>query len=110
MRIVKTNNQDTKYKLPTTKTCVVVDKYKDATAKTVAKRLKKIKTAIDPIIDDERTMMAFLVQIEKELLRKPGILMKSIKKRANAVNEKQIDRIEAITNQRRPIKNPGAAF
>ncbi len=90
MRILNTNNQASKYKLPTTKTCVVVDKYKEATAKTVAKRLKKIKIAIEPIIDDEETITAFLEQIEKELFRKPGISMKSIIKRANAVNENKL--------------------
>ncbi len=87
MRIVKINSQDSKYKLPTTKTNIVVDKYKEATAKTVAKRLKKIRLAIAPIIDCEDTTKTFLAQLEKELFRKPGISMKSIIKKANAVNE-----------------------
>jgi len=82
MRVISTNPKNHKQSLPTTKNCVVIDKYKDATAKTVASRMKKIKKLVVEIIEDEEKRGSFLEQLEKELYRRPGISEKEIIKRA----------------------------
>ena len=83
MKIIHINDKEKKFDIPTTKTIVVIDKYKDATKKTVSSRITKIQNEVKEIITDEKKLKEFLKQIESELERNPSISMKSIIKRAN---------------------------
>ncbi len=85
MKIIHINDKEKKFDIPTTKTIVVIDKYKDATKKTVSSRIIKIQNEVKEIISDEKKLQEFLKQIESELERKPSISMKSIIKRANNI-------------------------
>ncbi len=82
MRVVTTSDKDSEYKLPTTKTAIVIDKYQDETKKVVSTRLDRIKNKVKYIIEDEGKLSEFLMELKKDLSRKPSISMKSIIKRA----------------------------
>ncbi len=85
MKIIQIDNKEKKFDIATTKTIVVIDKYKEATKRTVSTRITKIESQVKKIISDEKKLKEFLKQIESELEKKPSISMKSIIKKANNI-------------------------
>lgn len=85
MKIIQIDNKEKKFDIATTKTIVVIDKYKEATKRTVSTRITKIESQVKKIISDEKKLKEFLKQIESELEEKPSISMKSIIKKANNI-------------------------